>query len=484
MKQQTKWKSFVHRGPYFPPKFQATGQLNLSPIAEEMLVAWARQPEERRVDVVFYENFWHDFNFHVSAKDRQIVKDLTEPVLLRRLKLPPMVKDLSPEEKKKRKHQRELLKEQYGHVTINGVDTPCAYGLEPAGIFIGRGNHPKRGMWKSEVWASEVDLNLSAGAPVPPVPKGHGATWGSAEAHPGEYWIARWPCPVGIRGYKYLWTSVESSARQSKEQAKFDKAMKLGRVIGNVRRAYLSHPNWELAAALYLLDHLALRVGDEKGSDKADTVGVTTLRCEHVKFNGSTLVLDFLGKDSVRFKGELTGMPALLVMQLKSRKANSKPSDLLFPHISNSVVNAFLSELMPGLTAKVFRTYHGTRAADAYLQNHLAEDPTSYENPKVAVDYNVEQARYANLAAAKRLNHKRTLPKGWADRVARAREEKKQWLQDSADYNLGTSLTNYIDPRLFVKWNPTGDFKKIYSKALRRKFSWAWGEEDGDVDAS
>jgi DNA topoisomerase-1 len=39
----------------------------------------------------------------------------------------------------------------------------------------------------------------------------------------------------------------------------------------------------QLATALYLIDHLALRVGTSKDTKKsADTVGVTSLRVEHI----------------------------------------------------------------------------------------------------------------------------------------------------------------------------------------------------------
>jgi DNA topoisomerase-1 len=40
------------------------------------------------------------------------------------------------------------------------------------------------------------------------------------------------------------------------------------------------------AVALYFIDKLALRAGNEKDSDEtADTVGCCSLRCEHVKLH-------------------------------------------------------------------------------------------------------------------------------------------------------------------------------------------------------
>jgi DNA topoisomerase-1 len=43
------------------------------------------------------------------------------------------------------------------------------------------------------------------------------------------------------------------------------------------------------------------------------------------------------------------------------------------------------------------------------------------------------------------------------------------------EYNLGTSLRSYIDPRAYVKWAKSVDFSldKFYPKTLQKKFSWA-----------
>lgn len=57
-----------------------------------------------------------------------------------------------------------------------------------------------------------------------------------------------------------------------------------------------------LAVCTYLIDRLALRVGNEKGEDEADTVGCCSLRVEHIHFEeDNQITLDFLGKDSMRY---------------------------------------------------------------------------------------------------------------------------------------------------------------------------------------
>lgn len=59
----------------------------------------------------------------------------------------------------------------------------------------------------------------------------------------------------------------------------------------------------QLGVCTYLIDKLALRVGNEKGDDEADTVGCCSLRVEHIKLEDSNkITLDFLGKDSMRYQ--------------------------------------------------------------------------------------------------------------------------------------------------------------------------------------
>ena len=57
-----------------------------------------------------------------------------------------------------------------------------------------------------------------------------------------------------------------------------------------------------LGVCTYLIDKLALRVGNEKGEDEADTVGCCSLRVEHIRFEQKgKITLDFLGKDSMQY---------------------------------------------------------------------------------------------------------------------------------------------------------------------------------------
>ena len=48
------------------------------------------------------------------------------------------------------------------------------------------------------------------------------------------------------------------------------------------------------------------------------------------------------------------------------------------------------------------------------------------------------------------------------------------------DYNLGTSLKNYVDPRVFYDWGrKVGyDWKEYYPTTLQQKFSWLDKDEE------
>jgi DNA topoisomerase-1 len=55
--------------------------------------------------------------------------------------------------------------------------------------------------------------------------------------------------------------------------------------------------------------------------------------------------------------------------------------------------------------------------------------------------------------------------------------------EETRDYNLGTSLRNYIDPRVFKAWADylELDWTKIYTATLQRKFKWVENYSTSDL---
>ncbi|MEM3046100.1 MAG: DNA topoisomerase I, partial [Candidatus Bathyarchaeia archaeon] len=467
-------------------------RLQLSPGQEEMAVAWVKKlPTEYVKDPVFARNFFQDFSKALGLREALAPEsfDFSEVAAAveqeRQAKL-----SLSKEERRRlaaeRKLQREANKAKYGYAFIDGVKVELGnYVVEPSGIFMGRGKHPLRGRWKQGATERDITLNLSPGAPVPP------GSWGEIVWEPGAMWIARWKDKLSDK-MKYVWLSDTALLKQRRDIEKFNMARELEAKIGAVRshiERNLVSPDparRKLATVSYLIDALKLRVGDEKDEDEADTVGATTLRPEHIHFRPDGLTtFDFLGKDSVRLKVNVA-LPTAVAENVKQFMAEAKSA--IFEGVRSQNVSAFLGEVMPGLTAKVFRTYHASKAVKDYLdRNHLS--PQDHEQTKRYV------ATMANLQAAILCNHKRTVPKNWQESLAKKQERLKKLdgqdtkrarearmkltygvrtMKASRDYNLRTSLKSYIDPRIYRDWGrKVGfDWKRYYPAALQRKFSW------------
>ena len=88
-------------------------------------------------------------------------------------------------------------------------------------------------------------------------------------------------------------------------------------------------------------------------------------------------MFDFLGKDSIRYLNEVS-VEKRVYKNLHIFCEGKKPSDDLFDRLNTRILNDHLHGLMPGLTAKVFRTYN----ASITLQEQLKE--LTDENDNIA----------------------------------------------------------------------------------------------------
>jgi DNA topoisomerase-1 len=401
--------------------------IKLSPEQEEMAVAWVKKLGTDYVqDPVFVKNFFRDFAKALGLGSPASPNDFDFSEIQRWLEQEKKKKETMTKEEKKRlseqrKKQREENKERYGYAIINGQRVEIAnYTVEPPCIFIGRGKHPLRGRWKPRVTYSDIVLNLSPDAPTPPTPTGE--KWGGRVFDPSALWIAKWRDKLTGK-LKYVWISESSEFRQLREKEKYETARRLDGYIQKVRAHIwenLDSPDElrrKIATVAYLIDALKLRVGDEKDKDEADTVGATTLRGSHVRINSDgTVKFDFLGKDSVRWV-KTVKLPDKIIRNLKSFIKG--PRDRIFDGVRSELVNEFLSEAMPGLTAKVFRTYHATKIVEEFLDRH----PVSPDEHPIVKKFVAVQA---NLNAAIECNHKRKLPKNWRESIKKKAERVKK----------------------------------------------------------
>src|SRR5437016_8760914 len=313
-----KWKELRHNGVAFPPTYEPKGlqiiiggeTVRLSPDAEEIAYAWGKKRTTPYIqDLVFQTNFLSDFVKVLPAKfaNAKYSEINFSPVYeyLSKEELLKSDKELKKKVAAQRKELRLQLKEKYGYAVIAGTKTEFAhYMVEPPSIFMRRGSHPMRGRWKPRVFPEDVVLNLSEDTPVPP------GKWKEIVHDHESIWLAYWVDKLSqVR--KYVWPSDISDLRQERDKMKYDNAKKLRRQLADVRlfvEKNLDSPDVKgrkLATVCYLIDNLAMRVGDEKEEDEADTVGASTLRVEHLKFLPKGVEFDFLGKDSVRWEKTL-----------------------------------------------------------------------------------------------------------------------------------------------------------------------------------
>jgi DNA topoisomerase I len=505
------WKTLSHNGVFFPEPYSPEGlsvrvkgkQVPLTPLAEEMAYHLAKKKDTPYIqDPVFTANFMRDFlkqlpDWTKGAKYPEV--DFGE--LFAKVDKEKAAKEsMSKEDKKalasERKTKRESLKAIHGKAVLDGKEVEIAnWMVEPPGLFMGRGAHPMRGKWKPRVSESDVILNLGRTADVPP------GKWKKVVHDRNSMWMAKWVDKLTHKE-KYVWLHESTPIQQGRNRDKYDKAKKVGTNLAKIRARIekdlgSKDPRIrQVATTCYLIDHLGMRVGDEKDEDEADTVGASTLRVEHVKIKGDQVEFSFIGKDSVAWNKK-DRPPQPVLKNLQEFSAGKSPDSEIFHHIDSTHVNQYLSSIVPGLTAKVFRTYHATETEEDALRSKDLREAEELDK--------IYHAKEANLRSAVFCNHQRTPPKTWEESLrkkeekladARAREKpgskrlKKlemelDFFRRTKNYNLNTSLKNYIDPRVVKGWcDYVGlDWAKVYSKSLQRKFSWvaeeatAWAEE-------
>ena len=530
------WDVLIHNGPMFAPLYEPhnipviinNNKYQLSGLAEEYITMYARYLDTEYVKKPkFNKNFLHDWrktlpnHIKVASMDDVNVMDIKKHLdKIKEKKL-----NMTKEEKDKIKHENDLIEEPYKYCMINGGRMKVGnYKIEPPGIFLGRGDHPKLGRIKTRINPEDVIINLSKNAPIPKPNIINGNkmqsinNWGKIIHNNEVVWLATWTDNISGKN-KYVFTSMESVFKSKSDMDKFDLARKLKRKVNQIRAAYYEDMKGtdeikkQLSTALYLIDNLALRVGGAKDvKEKADTVGVTSLRVEHINIlttgsDNNTIKLDFLGKDSVRYCRKVK-VDEVCYNNIKSFMMNKNKKEDLFDKISSASLNNYLNTMMEGLTAKVWRTYNASmlfqKELDRVNPNILEKMPESER-----INYLMSIFNQANTAVALLCNHQKNVSsdiekavkqiedsiKKYKKRKQKTKDKEKIKLIEAKiitlkmkketkvkmkNVSLGTSKNNYIDPRIIFafikKYNIPED--KLFNKALISRFEWAKSKDD------
>lgn len=427
-----KWTTLEHNGVIFPPPYEPLPShvklvydgipVTLHPEAEEVAGFFGAMLNSTHnvENPVFQRNFFGDFkeilNKTGGAKDKdgnpvdikEFAKLDFKAIFDYYQAKSEARKALPPAEKKALKEAKEKLEAPYLYCKWNGRKEKVGnFRVEPPGLFRGRGEHPKTGKLKKRVMPEQVTINIGKEAKVPDPPPGH--KWKAVQHDNKATWLAMWQ--ENINGaYKYVMLAANSSIKGQSDFKKFEKARELKKHIDKIRRDYTkdlksdSMADRQRATAVYLIDKLALRAGNEKDTEnEAETVGCCSLKYEHVTLREPNIVIfDFLGKDSIRYYDEVE-VDRQVFKNLKMFKRPPKENgDDIFDRLTTTQLNKHLSSYMPGLTAKVFRTYNASHTMQVLLRK-LEVD----KHKTIAEKVNVYNA--ANREVAILCNHKRTV---------------------------------------------------------------------------
>jgi DNA topoisomerase-1 len=201
----------------------------------------------------------------------------------------------------------------------------------------------------------------------------------------------------GRKQYKY-----HPAFREIRESTKYEKMMEFAQGLPAIRAKVAEHmalpglPREKvLATVVNLLETTLIRVGNDDYAKQNKSYGLTTLKDGHVEVvNGSELRFQFKGKSGKSWSLKVKDRRVARIV----RACQDLPGQELFQYldeegerrdVTSSDVNAYLREITgQDITAKDFRTWHGTVMAALALQAFQSFDTQAAckKNIKAAIE--------------------------------------------------------------------------------------------------
>lgn len=169
--------------------------------------------------------------------------------------------------------------------------------------------------------------------------------------------------------------------REIRDSTKFDHMIAFAQSLLAIREKIAEHMRLPglarekvLATVVHLLETTLIRVGNDDYARQNSSYGLTTLQDKHVKVDGSEIRFNFKGKSGRIWRLGVKDRRVAKVV----RACQELPGQELFQYlddagevrdVTSSDVNAYLREICgEDITAKDFRTWHGTVMAAMALQ--------------------------------------------------------------------------------------------------------------------
>ena len=202
-------------------------------------------------------------------------------------------------------------------------------------------------------------------------------------------WTNVWICPDanghiqatgrdarGRKQYRY-----HPRWREKRDEAKYERLVPFARMLPRIRRHTRADlkkrrlPREKvLAAVVQLLAKTLIRIGNEQYARHNHSFGLTTMRDQHAKIDGSKVRFEFRGKSGIRHAVDLEDRRLAKIV----KACRDLPGYELFQYVDESGkrqvidsadVNEYLKDITGAeFTAKDFRTWAGTLLAAAALK--------------------------------------------------------------------------------------------------------------------
>jgi DNA topoisomerase IB len=185
---------------------------------------------------------------------------------------------------------------------------------------------------------------------------------------------------AGRRQYLY-----HPDFRAAQEQAKYDKLIRFGERLPDLRAAMAEHMDKDeldrervSAVALRLINLGWFRVGTDRYARESRTYGITTLTRRHVRVHGKRITLSFRAKHAIQVRTTMiddelaVAIRELLKLPGGSRVFRYRWEDRIW-NLTSKRLNDYVKIYMGDeFTAKDFRTWGGTLLASVHLAEQAA----------------------------------------------------------------------------------------------------------------
>jgi DNA topoisomerase I len=229
-------------------------------------------------------------------------------------------------------------------------------------------------------------------------------------------WTQVWICPApnghiqavgtddaGRRQYLY-----HPAWREQRDRAKHDRVLTVARRLPKARKVVATHlaapgmpKERALGTAFRLLDLGFFRVGGEQYAEDNGSYGLATIEKQHVHVAGNEVVFEYPAK-SGQERLVAVADPAVIaaVSELRARRGGGR--ELLafrdghrWHDLSSTDINRYVKEVVGGdVSAKDFRTWHGTVLAAVALAERADDAGSKTRRTKAVRSAMVEVAEY------------------------------------------------------------------------------------------